>query len=223
MGVGHDIEADNAAWSFGNDVPETFVDHIKASVPLYESGHDLVCQLSDFFVHNDSIVYEIGTSTGGLLKKLALHNAHKPNARWIGFDVEEKMVAKARRHCAGVENIETLLEDAQLIDLEKADLIVSYYTMQFIAQLTKFHRIIYGLSALLVVALVALPRCSPRESKLMANMLIIGILVNAFVCGGVSQPADRYGARVAFLLPLGLAFLLIFLQRHRAKATKVGG
>ena len=32
MGVGHDIEADNAAWSFGNDVPETFVDHIKASV-----------------------------------------------------------------------------------------------------------------------------------------------------------------------------------------------
>lgn len=31
------------------------------------------------------------------------------------------------------------------------------------------------------------------------------------------------GARVAFLLPLGLAFLLIFLQRHRAKATKVGG
>ena len=160
------------------------------------------------------------------------------------------MVAKAREHCAGVENIETLLEDARLIDLEQADLIVSYYTMQFIAPRYRqelFDKIYEALNwggAFILFEKVrgpdvrfqdictqlyndfkirnGLPRCSPRELKLMANMLIIGILVNAFVCGGVSQPADRYGARVAFLLPLGLAFLQIFLQRHRAKATKVG-
>lgn len=132
MGVGQNISAGNAAWTFGDNVPDTFVDHIKVSVPLYEQGHNLICQLSDFFVKNDSVVYEIGTSTGELLKKLALHNSHKPDVRWIGLDVEPAMVKAARKHCADIPTIEILNEDARLFDLEKSDLVVSYYTMQFI-------------------------------------------------------------------------------------------
>jgi tRNA (cmo5U34)-methyltransferase len=42
------------------------------------------------------------------------------------------MVEKARRHCADVPNITIVEEDARLISLEASDLIVSYYTMQFI-------------------------------------------------------------------------------------------
>ncbi len=105
MGVGQKISAENAAWTFGNNVPDTFVEHIKVSVPLYETGHDLICQVSDFFVKPDSHVYEIGTSTGELLAKLARHNAHKPAARFIGMDVESAMVASARKHCAEIAAI----------------------------------------------------------------------------------------------------------------------
>lgn len=132
MKVGHNIQADNASWSFGGDVAETFVDHIRQSVPLYEEGHELVCQFSDFFVSNTSVVYELGASTGELLKKLAVHSKAKTGARWIGTDVEPAMVEKARRHCADVPNITIVEEDARLISLEASDLIVSYYTMQFI-------------------------------------------------------------------------------------------
>ncbi len=132
MGVGQKISAENAGWSFGGKVPETFVDHIRLSVPLYDMGHDLTCQVSDFFVHHDSVVYEIGTSTGELLKKLALHHKARPGVRWIGFDVEPAMVEAARKHCADVPNITILHEDARLAEMEKADLIVSYYTMQFV-------------------------------------------------------------------------------------------
>jgi tRNA (cmo5U34)-methyltransferase len=132
MSVGHNIEAANAGWSFGGNTPGSFVDHIRQSVPLYEEGHDLVCQLSDFFVSSASIVYEIGVSTGELLKKLALHSAAKPGARWVGLDTELAMVRKAREHCADVANIEILHEDARLFDFEKADLVVSYYCMQFV-------------------------------------------------------------------------------------------
>lgn len=39
------------------------------------------------------------------------------------------------------------------------------------------------------------------EKRLVA-MILLGILVNALVCGAISEPADRYGARVMFLLPL---------------------
>ena len=74
MKVGQKIEVENAGWTFGGDVANTFVDHIKVSVPLYESGHDLICQLSDYFVADGSTSYEIGVSTGELLKKLALQN-----------------------------------------------------------------------------------------------------------------------------------------------------
>ena len=132
MQVGHKIKADNAAWSFGGDVPDTFVSHIRQSVPLYEEGHELTCLISDFFVSNTSTVYEIGVSTGELLKKLALQAKAKPDARFIGMDVEKAMTAKARAHCADVPNITILDEDARLYAFEPADLIVSYYTMQFI-------------------------------------------------------------------------------------------
>src|SRR5689334_14089635 len=110
--IGNDgIATERANWSFSGDVADTFVDHISRSVPFYREGHELVCQLSDFFCHDDSLCYEIGASTGELLKKLAVHNAHKKNIRWIGTDVETGMVAKAKQHCADNKNIEILLED----------------------------------------------------------------------------------------------------------------
>jgi tRNA (cmo5U34)-methyltransferase len=132
MGVGQKISAENAGWTFGGEVADTFVDHIKLSVPLYDSGHDLTCQVSDFFVKSDSVCYEIGASTGELTRKLAEHNASKPDTRWIGIEVEEAMVKAARAHCADVPNITILHEDARLAELEKSDFIVSYYTMQFV-------------------------------------------------------------------------------------------
>ncbi|MEO8723127.1 MAG: methyltransferase domain-containing protein [Sphingobium sp.] len=130
--VGQNIETDNAAWNFGGNVPDHFVDHIRHSVPLYAEGHDLICQLSDYFVAANSTVYEIGVSTGELLRKVAKHNAHRPGVRYIGMDVEEAMTAKARMHTADVPAISILDEDARNFPFEKADLILSYYTMQFI-------------------------------------------------------------------------------------------
>lgn len=132
MKVGHSIEAKNANWNFGGNVPDTFVDHIRQSVPLYEEGHDLICQLSDFFCSNGGVCYELGVSTGELLKKLAVHNAHKPDIRCIGLDVETAMINKAREHCKDVKNIEILQEDIRLYEYENADMMVSYYCMQFV-------------------------------------------------------------------------------------------
>lgn len=133
MSVGHDIDPTNAGWTFGGKIPETFVEHIRQSVPLYEEGHNLTCQLSDFFVSDSSICYEIGASTGELIKKLASHNEAKPGAKWIGLDPVDTMVEAAQSHCSDIGNIEILLEDARHFEFEKSDLIVSYYCMQFIS------------------------------------------------------------------------------------------
>jgi tRNA (cmo5U34)-methyltransferase len=132
VGVGHNIEVENAGWTFGGNTPDTFVDHVRQSVPLYEEGHDLIRQVSDFFVSDSSVCYEIGVSTGELLRKLALHNKAKPGVRWFGIDSVAEMVAAAQKHCADIPNVQILNEDARFFEFEKSDLIVSYYCMQFI-------------------------------------------------------------------------------------------
>ena len=48
--VGENISVENASWSFGGDVPKTFEEHVSRSVPLYNEGHDLICNISDFFL-----------------------------------------------------------------------------------------------------------------------------------------------------------------------------
>ncbi|RQY84395.1 methyltransferase domain-containing protein [Burkholderia stagnalis] len=132
MKVGHDIDVAPANWTFTGNVADTFVDHVRRSVPYYDAGHDLVCQLSDFFCHGDSICYEIGVSTGQLLRKLAEHHASKPGITWVGIDPVESMIAKARQHCIEVPNVELEVGDARLYGFEKSDLIVSFYCIQFI-------------------------------------------------------------------------------------------
>jgi len=42
------------------------------------------------------------------------------------------MVEKARSHCAGLPNIEVVLDDVLTYELDKADLVVSYYCIQFV-------------------------------------------------------------------------------------------
>lgn len=129
--VGHQIDAGNARWSFGGNVADSFESHIERSVPGYREGHELVAQLSDFFVSNNSLVYEIGASTGALTRRLAEWNDGK-NARFVGIEVEADMVAAARRLSEGIESVDFIEEDALTAELAPADMIVSYYTMQFV-------------------------------------------------------------------------------------------
>lgn len=130
--VGQNIKAENAGWSFGRGVAHNFENHIRHSVPLYDQGHELISRLSDYFVKDESICYEIGSSTGLLSYRLANHNISK-NAKFIGLEIEKEMFEKAVASYKS-DNLEFICDDILLYDYEKADLIVSYYTVQFIRQ-----------------------------------------------------------------------------------------
>lgn len=80
---------------------------------------------------------------------------------------------------------------------------------------TLWHQVFYAASLAVVIALVLLPRRVPGEIKALAIMVLLGILANALVCGGISQPATRYGARVIWLLPLVATILVVFARRSR--------
>ncbi len=73
----------------------------------------------------------------------------------------------------------------------------------------------------LAVLLPALARRSDREARLLFafnGVVIFAYVVNAFVCGGINTPVDRYGARVIWLLPL-LALVDFAWRRANAAGT----
>lgn len=130
--VGQNINSQNANWSFGGDTPNEFDEHVKKSVPLYKEGHELICQISDYFLKNDSIAYDLGCSTGLLLKRLQMWNHLKPNIQFVGVELESKMCELAKQTNANASNVIIKNEDALQIELQPCDLIICYYTVQFI-------------------------------------------------------------------------------------------
>lgn len=129
--VGDNIEARNAAWSFGGGVAEHFDEHVSKSVPFYREGHALIAQASDFFLSRGSVCYDLGCSTGQLLVELEKRNRQK-NVRLVGLEVEPSMVKVAQRKCAELAGVSIVEADILDAELEPADMIVSYYTLQFI-------------------------------------------------------------------------------------------
>ncbi|MEV8467209.1 hypothetical protein AB0T83_10505 [Fluviibacterium sp. DFM31] len=71
----------------------------------------------------------------------------------------------------------------------------------------RVHEVVYALSLLVIVYHLLRPAPFSAPILVLVAMVFLGILVNAFVCGGVSQPAARYGARVIWLLPYLAALL----------------
>jgi tRNA (cmo5U34)-methyltransferase len=133
--VGDGIKASSANWTFAGDVAKGFDDHVSKSVPLYNEGHQLICELSDFFISKDSICYELGASTGALTQKLARHNGNKPGAHFIGVDVEPEMIKMAdhkAREKGGLKNLEFVTDDIIQMEFKPCDMIVSYYVVQFV-------------------------------------------------------------------------------------------
>lgn len=132
--VGDGLTADRGNWKFSGQVVDSFDDHVSKSVPLYREGHELICDISDFFVKPESVCYEVGCSTGTLTLKLADHNRGKPGASFIGIDIEADMVVKAKSKAAAHPDLKVtfLAEDALTSDMQPADLIVCYYTLQFV-------------------------------------------------------------------------------------------
>ena len=118
------------SWTFGGNLPKKFEEHINKSVPLYLEGHNIINKLSDYFIKDGSNCYDIGCSTGNLLAKLSNHN-NKKKVNFYGIEIEKSMYKHAVSKLKG-KNIKLINKNINSIKLKKADLIISYYTVQFI-------------------------------------------------------------------------------------------
>jgi len=134
--AGDNIETQNANWRFSGETVKNFDQHVEKSVPLYNEGHTLICDISDFFLSDNSIVYEIGCSTGALISKIAKHNSSK-KVDYFAIDIEKDMITAAKKMATveKINNVEFIHNDFNElnVDDESVNFVVCYYTMQFIS------------------------------------------------------------------------------------------
>ena len=128
--LGDQIKLEGKKWTFSGDVHHTFDDHVSKSVPSYLKGHDLIVKLSDYFIQENSFVYDIGCSTGTLLQKLYRH--HQGNGNFIGLDIEPNMISECKSRSDISSKINFFCISALEYEFEKSDLMTAYYTMQFV-------------------------------------------------------------------------------------------
>jgi len=71
-------------------------------------------------------------------------------------------------------------------------------------------------TCLLVAVVVLALRRRARTTATLATLVLLAYLGNAFICGAVSNPADRYGSRLAWLTALTAIVLLPRVMRSHA-------
>jgi len=128
---GDEIVAGQARWQFGGTVPDRFETHIERSVPGYRDSHALIASLSDFFLHDGSLTYELGCATGAVSRAVAERH-HGRKVRIVGIEREATMAERARTLCRDLPSIEIVEADLLELQFEPCDLIVAHYTLQFV-------------------------------------------------------------------------------------------
>jgi hypothetical protein len=90
----------------------------------------------------------------------------------------------------------------------------------WISGFTAAQKVYYFLALALVLAALFAPARVPWPVKGFAVMVLLGILANALVCGGISQPASRYGSRMIWLVPFLAAFMSVWLVRPSSEGAR---
>ena len=131
MDAGDNIKVKKSGFSFGGNTPKKFDAHVLKSVPLYEMGQDMICKISSFFLNKDSNIYDLGCSTGTLIKKIIKYNS-KTKFKIIGIDKEKNMIREAKKKLKSLKRVSLKCADLRKHKFKNSDLFISYYTIQFI-------------------------------------------------------------------------------------------
>ena len=129
MKIDKKINSSRSNWKFDKKVVDNFEDHITSSVPFYEVSHQLTVKMSDFFLKDNSICYDLGCSKGNLLKDIEKRHVKK-KIKLIGIDDSKEMINSAKKN--NKKKIKFTCKNLVEYGYKKNDYTISLYTLQFI-------------------------------------------------------------------------------------------
>ena len=125
------IDVENGNWTFAANDPVILSNHMRKSIPQYDRGHSLILEISEFFVKQESLIYDIGCSNGELTHQLAQKYKGK-KAKAVGIDCEENFITAAKTRYRATKNLNFKKENAIDHVYKSCDLVILYYTLQFV-------------------------------------------------------------------------------------------
>ena len=122
-------------WRFNERVADNFDTHVVQSIPHYNDLQNYLVQLSEWFLKDDEIIYDLGCSTGETIKKILKLNI-STSFTIIGIDNSEKMIDLAKKKTKRLNKrnikIEFLNEDiTKKIKFQKSNLFYSILLFPF--------------------------------------------------------------------------------------------
>lgn len=166
--VGDGIHSLAGSWTFGGEVPDAFDSHVARSIPAYAPCHQLIADLADQLMPAGGRCYDLGCSTGALTALLAERLAPR-RAELIGVDREPAMIKLAAQRCAELPSVRFETAALEELEFESADLMVSFYTLQFVPLrlrrqvLDRIHQALSPGGALILFEKVLAPTARTQE------------------------------------------------------------
>ena len=130
--VDETITAVSGEWEFDDEVADSFDSHVKKSIPFYDELQRMVSEISEYFVKRGSVVYDLGSSTGETLARLAQVHQNKEDVQLIGYELNDDMIRQAEEkvHSDKVRFINKDIKDANFSPAP--DFVTSLMTFHFL-------------------------------------------------------------------------------------------
>lgn len=131
MGVGDGIHLAGTSWNF-DQAAASFDQHVVRSVPQLKEQREFVARLARFFLRPQARVIELGVSTGGLAEAV-LRQIDERQITYVGLDISSAMVRHAGQRLAADARFSAEVCDILSYQFSPVALVLSYYTLQFVA------------------------------------------------------------------------------------------
>ena len=83
-------------WRFDSKVAEIFDKHVNQSIPHYDSLQKYISNISEWYLKENSRVYDLGCSTGNTIINICKNNKGK-KIEIIGYDTGKRMINLAKK------------------------------------------------------------------------------------------------------------------------------
>ena len=126
-----------ADFKFDEKVARVFDDMLNRSIPFYKETQEMALRLAQNFIKKNTRVYDLGCSTGNVIKSLIKRVPDK-SVRIVGVDNSPAMLKKAGTKLKGMDKTRFELQPANLNDalvIENASVVIMNYTLQFVLPL----------------------------------------------------------------------------------------
>ena len=123
-------------WRFSDVVAENFDQHVNQSIPHYEDLQNYLVQLSEWFLKDDAVIYDLGCSTGATIEKILELNI-STKFKIIGIDNNQKMLDLAKQKVNKLKNNNVEIEFSNIdltsnIEFQKSNLFYSILFFPFL-------------------------------------------------------------------------------------------